>query len=142
MSEPGDRAVSHREHWSTRKPAELSPEDHARAHIAGYEPGPEDHYVGRDPRQMSPGELTAMGHKRHSPIDAIRAKCLDCCGGSTNEVRRCVAVICPNWPFRTGQNPWRAPPSQAQREASRRNAARMHAERADAVRVTGPDAGS
>jgi hypothetical protein len=136
MSAPGDRAVSH---WSSRKPAELSSEDHVRAYIAGYEPGPEDYYVGRDPRQMSPDELTAMGQKRRSPMDAIRAKCLDCRAGSTNEVRQCVAVTCPNWPFRTGHNPWRAPPSEVQREASRTNAARMHAGRADAVRMTGPD---
>jgi hypothetical protein len=131
-----------RERWSSRLPAELSPKDQERAGLAGYEPGPDGYYVGRDPRRMSPGELTAMGQQRRSPIDAIRAKCLDCCAGSANEVRLCVAVTCPNWPFRTGHNPWRAPATEAQREASRRNAARMHAEHADAVRMTGPNAGS
>jgi hypothetical protein len=55
--------------------------------------------------------------------EAIRAKCLDCMGGSAREVLLCVAVNCRSWPFRMGKNPYRAPPSEAQREHGRRIAA-------------------
>ena len=87
----------------------------------------EGHPVGRDPRRMTTGELTALGHKRMSPLDALRARCLDCCAGSANEVRLCVSVGCPAWPFRMGSSPWRAPPTDAQLAAARANAARMNA---------------
>jgi len=33
---------------------------------------------------------------------AIRAKCLDCCGGSRAEVKRCANEDCPLWPYRLG----------------------------------------
>jgi hypothetical protein len=42
-----------------------------------------------------------------SPIKAIRAKCLDCCGGSSNEVKLCPATECPIYAFRFGRNPYR-----------------------------------
>jgi hypothetical protein len=64
---------------------------------------------------MTADEIGALGHEPTGPLQAIRAKCLDCCAGSAHEVRCCVAVACPSWPFRTGKNPWRAPPSEAQR---------------------------
>jgi hypothetical protein len=64
-----------------------------RARAAGYEAEvSEAYFVGRDPRQMTAAELEAMGHQRLSPMEAIRAKCLDCCAGSSTEVRRCGAV--------------------------------------------------
>ena len=62
--------------------------------------------AGRDPRQMIKAELEALGHKAMSPIKALRLRCLDCCGGSPNEVRLCSAVACASWPFRMGENPW------------------------------------
>ena len=34
---------------------------------------------------------------------AIRAKCLDCCAGQPKEVRRCVCIKCPLYPFRMGR---------------------------------------
>lgn len=34
---------------------------------------------------------------------AIRAKCLDCCAGQLKEVRRCVCIKCPLYPFRMGR---------------------------------------
>ena len=46
------------------------------------------------------------GHKRTSPTDAIRRKCLDCCAGQIIEVRLCEATACPLWPFRAGQHPY------------------------------------
>ena len=87
------------------------------------------HSVGRDPRTMSADELVAIGHQRMSPIRAIRARCVDCCGGSLGEVRKCVATNCPAWPFRMGKNPWRTPPSGARRSASRASVARINADR-------------
>lgn len=33
---------------------------------------------------------------------AIRAKCLDCCGGNHAEVRYCTATKCPLWRYRMG----------------------------------------
>ena len=41
-----------------------------------------------------------------SPIKAIRANCLECCGGSEAEVRRCHIDTCPLHPFRFGKNPF------------------------------------
>ena len=40
-----------------------------------------------------------------TPVKAIRAKCLDCCGGSPQEVRLCPAYDCTLYPFRMGKNP-------------------------------------
>jgi hypothetical protein len=106
----------------------------------GTEAGPGGHAVGRDPRTLTHDELQAIGHEPMSPLAALRARCLDCCAGSPSEVRLCTAVRCPARPFRMGSSPWRAPASEAQREASRRNAARMHAALADPVKITGSDA--
>jgi len=46
--------------------------------------------------------LTAPGT---SPLKAARAKCLDCSGGSGQEVKFCPVENCPLWPFRFGQRP-------------------------------------
>jgi len=67
--------------------------------------------VGRDPREMSQDDLRQMGHKPMSALKAMRLRCLDCCTFSANEVRLCVAVDCPSWPFRLGKHPWRQPMS-------------------------------
>lgn len=40
-----------------------------------------------------------------SPVKAIRAKCLDCSGGSSTEADRCPIKDCPLYPFRKGHNP-------------------------------------
>jgi len=109
-----------REVFTGRKVASLSPVEMERARRAGYEPDGE-YFIGRDPREMLREELEAMGHEAMSPMEAIRAKCLDC-AGSTHEVRCCVAMACPSWPFRTGRNPWRREMSEEQREARRQRA--------------------
>ena len=80
---------------------------------------------GRDPRTMSQDELVAMGHAPMSPVQAIRAHCLDCCAGSTQEVAKCMALRCPSWPFRMGTSPWRARPSDEQRQAMRERGRRL-----------------
>lgn len=36
------------------------------------------------------------------PLKVIRAKCLDCCGGSAKEVRLCTAKDCPLYLYRFG----------------------------------------
>ena len=110
-----------REVFTGRKVDNLSPGEMERARRAGYEPDGE-YLVGRDPREMTRDELEAMGHVAMSPMEAIRAKCLDCCAGSAHEVRCCVAMACPSWPFRTGRNPWRREMSEEQREARRQRA--------------------
>jgi hypothetical protein len=56
-----------------------------------------------------------------TPIQAIRAKCLDCCCDQANEVKLCTAIRCPLWPFRLGKNPNIKPReyTEEQREAMR-----------------------
>jgi hypothetical protein len=44
--------------------------------------------------------------KKCTPLRAIRAKCLDCVLGSSNEVALCpMENKCALWPFRFGKNP-------------------------------------
>ena len=126
--------TTRREREWVRKVASLPPEEAERAHAAGYEPDGE-HLIGRDPRQMNSAELEAMGHAPMSPVEAIRAKCLDC-AGSSDEVRKCVAMTCPSWPFRMGKNPWREV-SEARREIGRRLAARRHQKSSEAKQDLG-----
>lgn len=40
-----------------------------------------------------------------TPIKSIRLFCLECCGGSSNEVKLCPSTTCPLHPFRLGKNP-------------------------------------
>ena len=63
--------------------------------------------VGKVPASISRDDLLALGHPE-SPIKAIRAKCVDCSGGSESEARKCVAFGCALWPFRMGVNPFHA----------------------------------
>jgi hypothetical protein len=44
-----------------------------------------------------------------TPVQAIRAKCIDCSGGQRAEVRLCPIAECPLYPFRMGRNPNRKP---------------------------------
>lgn len=54
-----------------------------------------------------------------TPLKAIRAKCIDCCCGSSNEVKLCTVTSCPLYDFRFGKNPYRKKRelSDEQREA-------------------------
>src|SRR5262245_43219565 len=63
--------------------------------------------VGKHPRDV-PSEILARYYPAQNPLKAIRARCLDCCCGNASEVRKCVALDCPSWPFRMGANPFRA----------------------------------
>ena len=40
-----------------------------------------------------------------TPIKSIRAKCLDCCGGSSNEVSLCNSKDCSLHSYRFGKRP-------------------------------------
>ncbi len=44
-----------------------------------------------------------------SPLKAIRAKCLDCSGGSATEARECPCKGCELYPYRFGKRPNSAP---------------------------------
>jgi hypothetical protein len=87
------------------------------------------HPAGRDPREMTQDDLREVGHEPMSPLEALRARCLDCCHYQEKEVAACTAVDCPSWPFRMGTNPWRKPPSEARREAARRTITHLNARR-------------
>lgn len=39
------------------------------------------------------------------PLKAMRAKCLDCSCGSSNEVKLCPLFDCPLYPYRFGRRP-------------------------------------
>ena len=72
--------------------------------------------VGKDPRQLSSFIMQSVGIAVDaSPMEVIRAKCLDCCGEQESEVRKCVSFTCPNWPYRMGWNPFRKPLSDEER---------------------------
>ena len=43
--------------------------------------------------------------RRLTPIRAIRAKCIDCSGGSRSEVKHCTVETYPLWPYRHGKRP-------------------------------------
>jgi hypothetical protein len=106
----------------------------------GTEIGPEGHRIGRDPRQLTPGELRAMGFEPMPVLQIARAHCLDCCGGSTDEVRKCTAVTCLKWPIRMATNPWRQPASPAQREHARTLRAKRRRDASEAQSLSLPDA--
>ena len=49
-----------------------------------------------------------MEKKLTNPVKAIRAFCMECVGGSANEVKLCPSMRCPLHPFRFGRNPYRS----------------------------------
>jgi hypothetical protein len=96
--------------------------------------------IGRDPRQMGRAGLEAAGLEPVAPMEAIRAKCNDCCAGSAHEARLCVSVDCPLWPMRMGSNPWRAPLSEESRAARAVSLAKARAAASTPVKIQGSDA--
>jgi hypothetical protein len=104
-----------------------------------------DYPVGRDPRgAVSREDFAACGHTR-SILEAVRAKCLDCCCQQPNEVRYCTATFCPLWPFRMGANPFNKRELSEERRAElqargRAMAAKRRATLADDSTVLSPDA--
>lgn len=47
-----------------------------------------------------------------TPVKAIRAKCLDCSGGSYDEVRNCPIKDCTLYPYRLGHRPKKTNPPE------------------------------
>lgn len=43
-----------------------------------------------------------------NPVKAIRQFCLECCGGSSAEVKSCPSINCNLYAFRLGKNPYRS----------------------------------
>lgn len=60
-----------------------------------------------------------MAEKKLTPMKAIRAKCMDCSGGSFHEVRECPCVECPLYAYRSGHRP----PKNERKHRRRRNLA-------------------
>jgi len=62
--------------------------------------------------------------KSITPLQAIRLQCRECYGFDPSwydDVANCLSPECPLYPFRFGKDPGRAPATEKQREASRRN---------------------
>lgn len=66
----------------------------------------------------TPADFVALGHHKMSPIKAILAKC-NWCSHSQRDRIDCLVKDCPLYPFRHGEDPYRAPKSEAQRESAR-----------------------
>lgn len=61
-----------------------------------------------------------MSNDIKSPLEAIKAKCLDCVCGQPSEVELCTITDCSLHSFRFGKNPYRKKTTltQEQREAA------------------------
>ena len=64
--------------------------------------------AGQNPLLIGGKFLEEAGLRKRTPLQAIRAKCIDCCCGSLSEVRRCVAIDCTLWPHRMGKDGFRS----------------------------------
>jgi hypothetical protein len=89
---------------------------------------PDGSTEGKHPRDADVDVMREI----HGPaplLRVIRAKCIDCSGGSESEARKCTAIGCALWPYRMASNPFRTPRemTEEQREAG---AARLAAARA------------
>lgn len=63
-----------------------------------------------------------------NPVKAIRARCLDCTGGSFQDVAECNELCALN-AFRFGRNPFRKSKTDEQRQQAREQMIAMHAAR-------------
>ena len=63
--------------------------------------------IGTNPAFLSVETLKDLGHPT-APMRAIRAHCVECCGGSYAEANKCTATGCTLWPYRMGKNPFHA----------------------------------
>ena len=61
---------------------------------------------GFSPRKYSSELLNEAGYSKTTPLDAIKAHCLECCGYSKSEVLKCISLECPLYLYRKGTNPW------------------------------------
>ena len=57
-----------------------------------------------DESTQHPAEPSQGDHLScQSPLQAVRAECIDCCNGSLQEVRLCPVKQCALWPLRFGR---------------------------------------
>jgi hypothetical protein len=91
--------------WPTGNP---TPEQRAEV-LAAHE-----RLKDRDPRELSPEDLAAIGHEKQPLLRVIRANCIQCQGGNAADMRRCRCTGCPFWPYRMATNPFAAARSEAQ----------------------------
>jgi hypothetical protein len=61
--------------------------------------------------ELDEQELRTLGHTKQSAARAIRRMCVDCFGGegpqaAKEDIRGCLSVGCPLWPFRFGRSPY------------------------------------
>ena len=95
--------------------------------------------VGRDPRRMGCSGLTAAGFEPMTPMEVIRAKCLDCCAGFGPGGPLLRRDVLPIWPYRMSSNPFRAPLSEEVRAARATSLAKARAARSNPVKLQGSD---
>lgn len=93
-------------------------------------------------RHVTADMATAAGHEKRPLLRVIRAKCIECTGGSRHEVALCSCIDCPSWPYRFGRNPFssRKLSDEQKAELSERMRA-MAAERAEAKPLTDRELG-
>lgn len=65
-----------------------------------------------------------MSKEIKNPVKAIRAFCVECMGGSSQEVKNCTSAPgsrypCPLYPFRQGENPYRTPRELTEEQKSK-----------------------
>jgi hypothetical protein len=98
--------------------------------------------IGRDPRKIQVETFNQAGLEGHPLLTVIRGKCLDCACQQESEVRKCVLITCPNWPYRMGANPFRAARelTEEQRERQAANLARARAARTGSAFQDAPPA--
>src|SRR5258708_33456245 len=82
---------------------------------------------GKHPRDADVDVVREI-HEPAPLLRVIRAKCIDCSGGSESGALKCTAIGCALWPYRMATNPFRAPreltPEQREAGAARLAAAR------------------
>jgi len=63
-----------------------------------------------------------------TPLKAMRLKCLECCAGSSNEVKACHMKDCPLWLYRFGKRPFRTKRklTEEQKQELRKRAKKAH----------------
>jgi hypothetical protein len=57
------------------------------------------------PQDMTPPAEPTEAGNIGTPLQALRAHCVECCNGSFAEVRACPNRTCALWPFRHGRGP-------------------------------------
>lgn len=72
-----------------------------------------------------------MEEKRLTPIKAIRAFCLECCGESKKAVKECTSNNCSLYAYRLGHNPniSKREMSDDQKQAARERLEKVRSER-------------